>query len=31
MADPVLKNVIMTDPVGGGTQSYGTPLRIERA
>jgi len=30
MADPVLKNVIMTDPVGGGTQSFGTPLRVER-
>lgn len=30
MADPVLKNVVMIDPVGGGTQSYGTPLRVER-
>ncbi|OGK77418.1 MAG: hypothetical protein A2W08_19215 [Candidatus Rokubacteria bacterium RBG_16_73_20] len=30
MADPVLKNVVMLDPVGGGTQSYGTPLKVER-
>ncbi|RJX30510.1 MAG: hypothetical protein C4525_12310 [Desulfarculus sp.] len=30
MADPVLKNVVMIDPVGGGTQSYGTPLRVEK-
>ncbi|MBI3592676.1 MAG: hypothetical protein HY099_04255 [Nitrospirae bacterium] len=30
MTDPVLKNVVMLDPVGGGTQSYGTPIRVER-
>lgn len=30
MADPVLKNVVLIDPVGGGTQSYGAPLRVER-
>lgn len=30
MADPVLKNVVLIDPIGGGTQSYGTPLRVER-
>ncbi|OGT99653.1 MAG: hypothetical protein A2X80_11730 [Geobacteraceae bacterium GWB2_52_12] len=30
MADPVLKNVIMIDPVGGGTQSNGTPLKVVR-
>jgi anaerobic selenocysteine-containing dehydrogenase len=30
MADPVLKNIALIDPVGGGTQSYGTPLRVER-
>ncbi|MBZ0155321.1 MAG: molybdopterin-dependent oxidoreductase [Alphaproteobacteria bacterium] len=30
MADPVLQNIVMIDPVGGGTQSYGTPLRLEK-
>jgi anaerobic selenocysteine-containing dehydrogenase len=30
MADPVLKNRVLIDPIGGGTQSYGTPLRVER-
>jgi anaerobic selenocysteine-containing dehydrogenase len=30
MADPVLKNIAIIDPIGGGTQSYGTPLRVER-
>ena len=30
MTDPVLKNVVLIDPVSGATQSYGTPLRIER-
>ena len=30
MADPVLKDRILMDPVAGGTQSYGTPLRVER-
>lgn len=30
MADPVLKNRVLVDPVGGATQSYGTPLRVER-
>jgi anaerobic selenocysteine-containing dehydrogenase len=30
MADPVLKNRVLIDPVGGATQSYGTPLRVER-
>ncbi|MDZ4251814.1 MAG: molybdopterin-dependent oxidoreductase [Sulfuritalea sp.] len=30
MADPVLKDRGMLDPVGGGTQSYGTPLRVEK-
>jgi len=30
MADPVLKNVGMLDPIGGGTQSYATPLKVER-
>jgi anaerobic selenocysteine-containing dehydrogenase len=30
MADPVLKNVVIIDPIGGGTQSFGTPLRVER-
>lgn len=30
MADPVLKNMILIDPIGGGTQSFGTPLRVER-
>lgn len=30
MADPVLKNMIMIDPIGGGTQSFGTPLKVER-
>ncbi len=31
MADPVLKDRCFIDPVAGGTQSYGTPLRVERA
>lgn len=30
MTDPVLKNVGMIDPVGGGTQSYGTPIKMEK-
>ncbi|MEW6410055.1 MAG: molybdopterin dinucleotide binding domain-containing protein [Nitrospirota bacterium] len=30
MADPVLKNMVLIDPVGGGTQSFGTPLRVEK-
>jgi len=30
MADPVLKDIVLIDPVGGGTQSYGSPLRVER-
>jgi anaerobic selenocysteine-containing dehydrogenase len=30
MTDPVLKNVGLIDPIGGGTQSFGTPLRVER-
>jgi len=30
MTDPVLKNIVMIDPVGGATQSFGTPLRLER-
>ncbi|MBI2266553.1 MAG: molybdopterin-dependent oxidoreductase [Armatimonadetes bacterium] len=30
MADPVLGNVIFVDPIAGGTQSFGTPLRVER-
>ncbi len=30
MADPVLKNIVLIDPIGGGTQSYGTPLKVER-
>jgi anaerobic selenocysteine-containing dehydrogenase len=30
MADPVLKNVILIDPVGGGTQSFATPLKVVR-
>ena len=30
MADPVLKNVGLIDPVGGGTQSYGTPVKVVR-
>ncbi|MBI4616810.1 MAG: molybdopterin-dependent oxidoreductase [Planctomycetes bacterium] len=30
MADPVLGDRILLDPVAGGTQSFGTPLRVER-
>lgn len=30
MADPVLGDRIIIDPVSGGTQSYGTPLKVER-
>ncbi|NCO83106.1 MAG: hypothetical protein COZ31_12070 [Nitrospirae bacterium CG_4_10_14_3_um_filter_44_29] len=30
MADPVLKNMVLIDPIGGGAQSYGTPLKVER-
>ncbi len=30
MTDPVLKNVGLIDPIAGGTQSFGTPLRVER-
>ncbi|MFZ5868902.1 MAG: molybdopterin-dependent oxidoreductase [Thermodesulfobacteriota bacterium] len=30
MADPVLKNVGLIDPVGGGTQSFATPLKVVR-
>lgn len=30
MADPVLGDRGLQDPVGGGTQSYGTPLRVEK-
>ncbi|MEK6815773.1 MAG: molybdopterin dinucleotide binding domain-containing protein, partial [Nitrospirota bacterium] len=30
MADPVLGDRILIDPVAGGTQSYGTPLRVEK-
>jgi len=30
MADPVLKNRVLCDPVGGATQSFGTPLAVER-
>lgn len=30
MADPVLGDRGMVDPVDGGTQSFGTPLRVER-
>lgn len=30
MADPILGDRILIDPVGGGTQSYGTPLRVEK-
>ncbi|MBI4686715.1 MAG: molybdopterin-dependent oxidoreductase [Nitrospirae bacterium] len=30
MTDPVLKNIVLIDPVDGGTQSFGTPLRVER-
>ena len=30
MADPVLKDIALIDPIGGGTQSFGTPLKVER-
>ncbi len=30
MTDPVLKNIVMLDPVDAGTQSFGTPIRVER-
>ncbi|MBI4741372.1 MAG: molybdopterin-dependent oxidoreductase [Betaproteobacteria bacterium] len=30
MADPVLGDRVMCDPVAGGTQSNGTPLRVEK-
>jgi len=30
MADPVMGDRVFVDPVGGGTQNYGTPLRVER-
>ncbi|MCF6247674.1 MAG: molybdopterin-dependent oxidoreductase [Desulfobacula sp.] len=30
MTDPVLKNIALIDPISGGTQSFGTPLRVER-
>lgn len=30
MADPVLGDCILIDPVSGGTQSNGTPLRVEK-
>jgi len=30
MADPVLGDRILIDPVSGGTQSNGTPLRVEK-
>jgi anaerobic selenocysteine-containing dehydrogenase len=30
MADPVLGDRILIDPVSGATQSYGTPLRVEK-
>ena len=30
MADPVLRDRVFIDPVAGGTQNYGTPLRVER-
>jgi anaerobic selenocysteine-containing dehydrogenase len=30
MVDPILKNRVMIDPVSGGTQSFGTPIKIEK-
>jgi anaerobic selenocysteine-containing dehydrogenase len=30
MADPVLGDRVLIDPVSGATQSYGTPLRVEK-
>lgn len=30
MADPVLGDRCLIDPVAGGTQSFGTPLRVEK-
>jgi anaerobic selenocysteine-containing dehydrogenase len=30
MADPVLGDRVFVDPVAGGTQNYGTPLKVER-
>ena len=30
MADPILTDRVLMDPVSGGTQSHGTPLRVER-
>lgn len=30
MADPVLGDRVLMDPLSGGTQSYGTPLRVEK-
>ena len=30
MADPVVGDRVFIDPVGGGTQNFGTPLRVER-
>jgi anaerobic selenocysteine-containing dehydrogenase len=30
LADPVLKDIVVMDPIGGGTMFFGTPVKIEK-